>query len=73
MIPLAVAELAGTRLLSGDPGTVIRSVTTDSREAGPGALFCALEGERAEGHDFLDAVRQSTAAAPASRTASRKS
>lgn len=68
MIPLAVAELAGTRLLGGDPGTVIRSVTTDSREAGPGALFCALEGERADGHDFLDAVRDAGAAAVLCRT-----
>ena len=68
MIPLAVAELAGTRLLSGDPATVVRSVTTDSRAAGPGALFCALEGERADGHDFLEAVRESGAAAVLCRT-----
>ena len=26
------------------------------RTVGPGALFCALEGARADGHDFLDAV-----------------
>ena len=56
VIPLAAGALAGTRLLSGDPATRIESVVTDSRAAGPGALFCALEGERADGHDFLDAV-----------------
>jgi UDP-N-acetylmuramoyl-tripeptide--D-alanyl-D-alanine ligase len=63
VIPLAAGALAGARLLSGDPATVIESITTDSRAAGPGALFCALEGARADGHDFLDAVRAAGAAA----------
>lgn len=63
MIPLAAGALAGTRLLSGDPATPVESIVTDSRAAGPGALFCALEGERADGHDFLDAVREAGAVA----------
>jgi len=63
LIPLAAGALAGTRLLSGDPATRIESVVTDSRAAGPGALFCALEGERADGHDFLDAVQAAGAVA----------
>ena len=49
MIPLAAGALAGTRLLSGDPATRIESVVTDSRAAGPGALFCALEGSAPTG------------------------
>ena len=56
MIPLAAGALDGVRLLNGDPDTRIESVVTDSRAAGPGALFCALEGERADGHDYLEAV-----------------
>ena len=56
MIPLAAGALEGTRLVSGDPATRIESVVSDSRAAGPGTLFCALEGERADGHDFLDDV-----------------
>jgi UDP-N-acetylmuramoyl-tripeptide--D-alanyl-D-alanine ligase len=63
VIPLAAGALEGTRLVSGDPATAIESVTTDSRAAGPGALFCALEGARADGHDFLDAVRAAGVAA----------
>ena len=68
MIALAAGELAGTRLLSGDPATRIESVVTDSRAAGPGALFCALEGERSDGHDFLDDVRAAGAVAVLCRT-----
>jgi UDP-N-acetylmuramoyl-tripeptide--D-alanyl-D-alanine ligase len=63
VIPLAAGELEGVRLLSGDPATPIEGVTTDSRTARPGALFCALEGERADGHDYLDAVRAAGVAA----------
>ena len=68
MIPLAAGELDGTRLLSGDPATRIKSVVSDSRAAGPGALFCALEGERADGHDFLEAVAAAGAVAVLCRT-----
>jgi UDP-N-acetylmuramoyl-tripeptide--D-alanyl-D-alanine ligase len=32
----------------------VRAVVTDSREAGPGTLFVALHGERADGHRFVD-------------------
>lgn len=68
MIPLAAGELAGTRLLSGDPATRIVSVVSDSRAAGPGALFCALEGERTDGHAYLDDVRAAGAVAVLCRT-----
>jgi UDP-N-acetylmuramoyl-tripeptide--D-alanyl-D-alanine ligase len=68
VIPLAAGELEGTRLLSGDPATRIESVVSDSRAAGPGALFCALEGARTDGHDYLDAVRAAGAAAVLCRT-----
>jgi len=68
VIPLAAGELDGTRLLSGDPATRIESVVSDSRAAGPGALFCALEGERADGHDFLEAVAAAGAVAVLCRT-----
>ena len=41
----------------------VSSVTTDSRQAGPGALFVALEGERTDGHRFvLDALARGAAA-----------
>lgn len=38
-------------------------VVIDSREAGPGALFVALPGERVDGHDFVPAAVAAGAAA----------
>jgi len=56
MIPLTLAEVAvatGGRLDAGaDPGALVTSVVVDSRLVEPGALFVALPGERADGHDF---------------------
>jgi UDP-N-acetylmuramoyl-tripeptide--D-alanyl-D-alanine ligase len=63
VIPLTAGALEGTRLISGDPATRIESIVTDSRTAGRGALFCALEGARADGHDYLNAVRDAGAVA----------
>lgn len=41
----------------------VSAVTTDSRQAGSGALFVALEGERTDGHRFvLDAFARGAAA-----------
>jgi|AGTN01.2.fsa_nt_gi UDP-N-acetylmuramoyl-tripeptide--D-alanyl-D-alanine ligase len=34
----------------------ISGVTIDSRDAGPGALFVAIRGERFDGHDFIEAA-----------------
>lgn len=50
--------------LRGDPGaTEIRSVVSDSRDAGPGALFCCVKGRRHDGHEFAaDAVSLGAAA-----------
>jgi UDP-N-acetylmuramoyl-tripeptide--D-alanyl-D-alanine ligase len=57
VIPLSLAEIA--RLTDGrlegvpDPQAVISAVVAvDSREIGPGGLFVAVRGERADGHDF---------------------
>ena len=61
VIPLSVAQLAG---ITGaaldqvpDPGVIVAGpVVIDSREARPGALFAALPGTRADGHDFAAAA-----------------
>jgi len=57
VIPLtleAVAEIVGGRLQDGaDADRRIDHVVIDSRLAGPGALFVALPGEHADGHDFI--------------------
>lgn len=55
MIELTAAQVAaatGGRLHADPDVTVTGAVIIDSRDAGPGALFVALPGERVDGHDF---------------------
>lgn len=40
--------------VSGRPQTVLRGLSTDSRQIKTGELFWALKGERYDGHDFLE-------------------
>ncbi len=61
MIPLPLEEIAritGARLAGGaDPSALVAGpVVIDSRRAAPGGLFAAVEGERADGHDFAGAA-----------------
>jgi UDP-N-acetylmuramoyl-tripeptide--D-alanyl-D-alanine ligase len=67
VIPLtlaAIAEITGASLgpFTG-PAALARSVVIDSRQAGPGVLFAALPGERADGHDFAAAAVEKGAVA----------
>ena len=49
-----IAQITGGRLvLAGAADARITSVCTDSREAQPGALFCAIRGERTDGHKYI--------------------
>ncbi|KRB01587.1 hypothetical protein ASD83_00970 [Devosia sp. Root685] len=41
----------------------IRSISIDSREIGPEALFVAIKGDRFDGHDFVDTALANGAAA----------
>ncbi len=43
-------------LLAGKGENTVESVTTDSREAGPGEVFFALIGEKNDGHDYIPQV-----------------
>jgi UDP-N-acetylmuramoyl-tripeptide--D-alanyl-D-alanine ligase len=59
VIPLTLAQIAGITggRLHGDPAAVVTGeVVIDSRRAGPGGLFAAVAGERADGHDFAAAA-----------------
>jgi UDP-N-acetylmuramoyl-tripeptide--D-alanyl-D-alanine ligase len=72
VIPLslaAIAEITGAAPAPmTDTAAVAGSVVIDSRRAGPGALFAALPGQRADGHDFAAAaVAQGAVAVLASR------
>ena len=48
---------------SGDQRVAIDALTDDSRHVQPGALFVAVQGERVDGHEFLDRVVRAGAAA----------
>ncbi|MFF9557995.1 UDP-N-acetylmuramoyl-tripeptide--D-alanyl-D-alanine ligase [Streptomyces albus] len=68
MIPLSLAEIAaltgGRQHDITDPDArVTGPVVIDSRQAGPGALFAAFAGERADGHDFAAAAVEAGAVA----------
>jgi len=68
VIPLPLEEIARitrARLDGGaDPAAVVDGpVVIDSRRAGPGGLFAAVEGERADGHDFAAAAMAAGAVA----------
>jgi UDP-N-acetylmuramoyl-tripeptide--D-alanyl-D-alanine ligase len=57
MIPLSLTQIAEITGATGDLitdfyATVTGPVVIDSRQAGPGRLFAALPGTRADGHDF---------------------
>lgn len=62
----SVADAIGGRLRGDD--VLASSVVTDSRQAGPGALFFALGGEHADGHAFVgDALARGAVAAVVER------
>ena len=56
MQPITASEVlkaCGGEVLSGDLGTKITGVSTDTRTLKPGDLFFALTGESSDGHKFL--------------------
>lgn len=68
MIALTAAQIAeavsGTLSATLDPAAVLVHVTPDSREVtAEGTLYVAKPGERADGHDFIDAALAAGAAA----------
>jgi UDP-N-acetylmuramoyl-tripeptide--D-alanyl-D-alanine ligase len=66
VIPLTlaqIAEITGGQLHGEPPAVVTGEVVIDSRRAGPGGLFAAVPGERADGHDFASAAVAAGAAA----------
>jgi UDP-N-acetylmuramoyl-tripeptide--D-alanyl-D-alanine ligase len=53
----AIADAVGGHLADADPqATVTAPAVFDSRDATPGALFVALAGEQADGHDYAKAA-----------------
>jgi len=61
----SVAEVAAAvrGSIRGEGNALVRSVVVNSRQAGPGALFVALRGDRVDGHDFVGDARAHGASA----------
>ncbi len=51
-----VVEATGGQLVRGKPTGVIAGISIDSRQLVPGEAFVAIEGQRFDGHRFLDDV-----------------
>ena len=65
-----VEALRSADLLDESPALQVQvaSVVEDSRRAEPGALFCAIEGTEADGHEFVaDAAARGAVAALVTR------
>ncbi|PID63289.1 MAG: UDP-N-acetylmuramoyl-tripeptide--D-alanyl-D-alanine ligase [Gammaproteobacteria bacterium] len=56
-----VVEILGAELVGGD--AEIADISIDSRSLAAGDLYVAIEGERFDGHDFVDAAEAAGAAA----------
>ncbi len=73
MIPLTIAEIAGTvggqlRDVPYPTTTVDAPAASDSREVAPGGLFAAIRGARTDGHDHAaEAIARGAAVVLASR------
>ena len=67
MIAVTIDEIAtvlGAQISGpGDTTAVVTALTADSRTVSTGALFVALRGEHADGHDFVPAATAAGAAA----------
>jgi UDP-N-acetylmuramoyl-tripeptide--D-alanyl-D-alanine ligase len=63
-----IATVLGAQLSGpGDRSAVVTALTADSRTVSTGALFVALRGEHADGHDFVAAATAAGAAASLTR------
>lgn len=58
-----IAEAVGGRVASGDAGSRVVGVSTDSRTTARNNLFVALSGEKFDGHTWVDAAVSRGAAA----------
>jgi len=66
MIPLRlddIASAAGLPVPAAAHEVLVTDVEFDSRRVGPGTLFVALRGDRADGHEFAEAARDAGAVA----------
>ena len=62
MTIFSAARAAGGRVAGCGQDAPLAGGVIDSREAGPGLMFCALPGERADGHEYMRSALEKGAA-----------
>lgn len=60
--PAEIAQITGGSLVPGAAEAVVTNVCTDSRESCAGSLFCAIRGERTDGHMYISRACEAGAA-----------
>lgn len=58
-----IAHAVNGKILCGDENQLITSVSTNSKNLEPGALFVPIIGEKVDAHDFIESVFQNGAVA----------
>ena len=56
-------ENAAALVGAADSDVLVSSITQDSRNVGSGSLFCAIRGQTADGHDYLESSVEAGAVA----------
>lgn len=62
MTIFSAARAAGGRVAGCGQDAPLSGGVIDSREAGPGLMFCALQGERVDGHEYMRSALEKGAA-----------
>ena len=68
--PDEIASAVGGKLIKCGAGAAraVTNITYDSRDVSDGSLFCAIKGERVDGHDYIkDVVEKGCAVVLAER------
>ncbi len=63
LTPAEIASATGGKLYTYGKERDVVSIAYDSRDVDPGCLFCAVKGERVDGHDFIETAVASGASA----------
>ncbi|MBI3605441.1 MAG: UDP-N-acetylmuramoyl-tripeptide--D-alanyl-D-alanine ligase [Nitrospirae bacterium] len=56
-----IVKITRGRLIQGNPDTIVKRFSTDSRKIEPEAFFIPLRGDRFDGHQFIDQACQNGA------------
>lgn len=59
--PSVLRQITGGEARGELSAEEIAAITTDSRTAGPGSLFAAIPGEKADGHDYIRSAAENGA------------